>query len=208
MGVNFLRGGRQVKRSRLCELLLGLLFALASSGAEAKLAEFPFGISSTTSANKRYTLEASVCQPGYGQCDRKLWLVDHRTNRRRLFLEISRTVRAAWAPHRSVLFVNDDESSSDSFAFLYFPDRKKRVDLGGVIDHVYPADRRYEKDSHHYLNGIRWVKSNSLIVRRFGHFDHPAARGDEFSVCYRVNTSGTVRRLKQSRQEKDVCEDR
>jgi hypothetical protein len=188
---------------RLLALLTLVLFFTIAGHAQG-FADFPFGDSSTTSPDKRFTLEAGHCDSKLPDaCERKLWLVDNQTHERRIFLEFPRCVRIAWAPVGNAVLVNDDESSSDAEAYLYLPGRRVHFDLGKLIDGKFPADRRFERDSHHYVNGIRWVSPDAFIVRRFGHFDR--RDGGEFSVCYRVSTSGSVTRLKETQSEESNC---
>jgi hypothetical protein len=184
-----------------------VLSILAASSHAQRFADFPFGMSSSPSPGGRFSIEAGACSPAnLDQCDRRLWLVDHRTNRRELLIEFPRTVRIGWAPTDNAFYLNDDEGSNISEAYLYDPLKSARRDLGDLIDAKFPADKRFEEASHHYFNGVRWLSPNALIVKRFGHFDHPVGGGNEFTVCYLVRISGTVRRLKETRHEDDRCD--
>jgi hypothetical protein len=173
--------------------------------SQSQFAEFPFGENSSTSADGSFTLQTKGCQPNSINCDRKLWLADNRAVRQKLLIEIQRTVRIGWAPSGSAFFLNDDFASNESSAYLYFPAEDRHFDVGALLDQKFPQDRHFEDDSHHYINGVRWIDTDKILVKRSGHFDRSVAGGNEFSVCYEVSKSGEAKRLFETHQERTSC---
>jgi hypothetical protein len=198
-----------MKENRLALLLI--LFLVSSYvHAQKRFADFPFD-QKTTSPDGRFALVNKGCETvphtskGATECDRKLWLVDQRTKNRKLLLEIERNVRVGWAPQGSIFFLNDNLGSNVSEAYVYFPGAGPRLDLGKLIDEHAPQDRRFE-GGHHYFRGVRWLNTQTLIVKRFGHLDKEGGPG--FTVCYLVNTTGHVTRLPETDEEDGPCKPR
>ena len=187
-------------------LAILVLLALASiqCHSQTRFANFPFAKRST-SPDGGFTLVNQNCiDRGCQDIDRKLWLISNKTNDRKLLLEIERNVRIGWAPTGNTFFLNDNLGSNIAEIYLYFPAEDRRVDIGESIDQKIPSDRHFENGSHHYFNALYWINGTSFLVKRFGHFDTGGAQG--FTVCYRVNLSGEVKRLSQSGYEGSPCE--
>lgn len=185
-------------------VLVFLLSASIQGHSQSRFANFPFARRSI-SPDGGFTLESRNCvNHDCKDIDRKLWLINNKTNDRKLLLEIERDVRIGWAPAGSAFFLNDNLGSNVAEAYLYFPSEDRRVDIGALIDQKIASDRRFETDSHHYFNALYWVDGTSFLVKQFGHFDTEGGHG--FTVCYRVNVSGEVQRLSQSGYEGSLCE--
>ena len=188
---------------RWATLLLLLLTSIQGS-SQSRFANFPFAKRSI-SPDGRFTLESRDCvNHDCKDTDRKLWLINNATKPRKLLLEIERNVRIGWAPSGSTFFLNDNLGSNVAEAYLYFPAEDRHVDIGESIDQEIPSDRHFVSDSHHYVNALYWIDETSFLVKRSGHFDTEGAQG--FTVCYRVNISGKVKRLSQSVYEGSSCE--
>ena len=184
-------------------LVVVLITLSANLSAQTRFANFPFA-GHSTSPDGRFSLTSQCTAHTCEDRDRKLWLVDHRTRSRKMLLEIERNVRTGWSPVGHTFFLNDNLGCNIAEAYLYFPPQDHRLDLKEIIDSKFPDDRRFENDSHHYVNALYWVNQNSVLVKRFGHFDTAGAAG--FTVCYRVSTSGGVARISVSHNEDDSCQ--
>jgi hypothetical protein len=193
-GACFVRGMKAMQKRIMVVLFL---LVLATPALSQRVADFPFdSVTSVVSPDGRFEIQGQHCTAETVEtCERKIWVVDRSTNDRSLLFEYNRTVRIGWAPAGNKLFLDNEQASNESFSYVYFLPSAKRLDIGAMIDKAYPRDRRFEADSHHYVNGIRWVSSRELMVKRFGHFDHPVRGGNGFTVCYLVRTSGAVKRL-------------
>lgn len=187
-------------------LLPVFFFSMTAVLGQSRFAEFPFGEKSSTSPDGSFTLNTEGCRPNPIKCDRRLWLVNNRTLGRKLLIDVRRTARVGWAPSGSAFFVNDDFASNVSSAYLYFPAEDRHFDLGALLDRKFPQDRHFEDDSHHYVNGVRWIGADTIIVGRYGHFDREVSGGNEFAVCYEVSTAGEVKRLFETHQESGPCQ--
>ncbi|MGO9563711.1 MAG: hypothetical protein ACLPPV_13750 [Candidatus Korobacteraceae bacterium] len=185
-------------------ILVILLLASIRGHSQTRFANFPFAKRSI-SPDGRFTLVNRNCiNRDCKDIDRKLWLINNKTNDRKLLIEIERNVRIGWAPVGNTFFLNDNLGSNVAEAYLYFPAEDRRVNIGESIDQKIPSDRHFENDSHHYFNALYWINGTSFLVKRFGHLDTEGAQG--FTVCYRVNISGEVQRLSQSGYEGTPCE--
>ncbi len=172
---------------------------------QSPFADFPIGDGSRVSPDKSFRLNMNDCQPN-SECDRRLWLVNNSTRQQKLLMDVVRTVRIGWAPAGSAFFLNDDFASNEASAYLYFPAQNRHLDIGALLDKKFPKDRHFEKNSHHYINGLRWINKDEIIVRRNGHFDRYVPGGNEFAVCYSISTAGKVIRLSETRQENSPCQ--
>jgi hypothetical protein len=182
------------------QYLLIFVLSVCSFAFAQKFADFPCKTSSTTSPDGRFTVEAPPCGP---DADRRIFLKDQQTGERRLFLEFERNVRIGWAPKGNFFFVNDDAGSDQSDAYVYVPTEDRRLDLINWIDDAFPSDRRFERDSHHYIDVVRWRDANTVVVRRTGHFD--LADAGAFTVCYVVGLDVTVKRTDSTYVEGSNC---
>ncbi len=120
-------------------------------------------------------------------------------------MAVRRTVQIGWAPTGSAFFLNDDFVSDESCAYLYLPAEDRHFDIGALLDEKFPQDRRFEENSHDYIDGVRWISADTIVVRRYGHFDQYVPGGNQFSVCYTVSTTGKAIRLSETHQESSPC---
>ncbi|HVP63317.1 MAG TPA: hypothetical protein VMT82_00390 [candidate division Zixibacteria bacterium] len=185
------------------KFLIVFVWSVSSFAFAQKVADFPCKAASTTSSDGRFIIEAPPCGSDANSWDRRIWLKDQETGERRLLLEFSRDVRIGWAPKGNYFFLNENASSSDAEAYVYIPTEDRRLDLINWIDDAFPRDRRFEHDSHHYVNVIRWNDANTVVVRRTGHFD--LADAGAFTVCYVVGLDVTVKRIDSTYSEGSNC---
>ncbi len=183
-------------------VFLALLVAIGVQ-AQSRFANFPSAAHST-SPDGQFSLSSQCTRQSCGPSDRRLWLTDNQNHTRKVLLEVERDVRIGWSPSGHNFFLNDNLGSNVAEAYLYFPPDDRRLDLLEAIDQAYPGDNRLAQDSHHYLNALYWLDGNTVLVKRFGHFDKEGAIG--FTVCYRVSTSGKVKRVLETARENDPCE--
>ncbi len=131
---------------------------------------------------------------------------NNRAHSRKLLVDLQRTALIGWVDSGSAFFMNDDFSSNESNAYLYFPAEGRNVDIGALLDQKFPQDRHYEENSHHYINVIRWISTDTILVKRYGHFDTYVSGGNEFAICYLVKTEGEVKRLLETKKESSSCQ--
>jgi hypothetical protein len=182
-----------------------LLFSATLGLSKSRFAEFPFGETTSISPDGSFTLQTEGCKHNPINCDRRVWVQNNRTHERKLLIELQRTGLIGWAPLGSAFFLNDDFGSNESSAYLYFPAENRNFDIGTLLDQKFPQDLRFEENSHHYVDGIRWVGKDAILVKRHGHFDQYVSGGNEFAICYLVNTQGEVSRLSETKNENSSC---
>jgi len=120
-------------------------------------------------------------------------------------MEIERTASIGWASSGSAFFLNNNLGSNVSEAYWYFPAEDRRVDLNDLLYEKFPKDRRFAENSHHYVNGVRWIDENTILIKRFGHFDRNNRGAKGFTICYKINATGEVKRLLETHQENSSC---
>ena len=64
---------------------------------------------------------------------------------------------------------------------MYFPGKARRANVDALLDETFPADRPFEEDSHRYVNGVRWIGADAILIKRFGPFD--ASRPGWQRIC-------------------------
>jgi hypothetical protein len=185
--------------------MLAFFFSVPWVLGQSSFAEFPFGQGSSISPDGSFTLKIKVCQPNQGDCDKRLWLVNNRTNIKKVLIEVQRTALVGWGPSGSAFFLNDDFGSNGSSADMYFPAEGRHFNINELLDKQFPQDRRFEENSHHYIKGVRWISADKLLVRRNGHFDRNVPAGNEFSVCYSVSSTGRATRISETHHENSPC---
>jgi hypothetical protein len=131
--------------------------------------------------------------------ERKLWIEENSSHKRKLVKEYERSLSISWAPDSRLFFVNDASGSTETLCYIYDPATLKETDLAKVVVAGDPKAGEYVGAGHSYLKAMRWINSRELIVVLYGHFDEPPPRG--FTLRYRVNLNGNVRKLWQSSEE-------
>jgi hypothetical protein len=187
-------------------ILFASFFSVTGALSQSRFADFPFGENNSTSPDGTFTLKTEDCQLNPIKCDRRLWMVNNRTLSRKLLIDVQGTARVGWAPSGSAFFLNDDFASDMSGVHLYFPAEDRHFDLGALLDQKFPQDRHFEDGSHHYINGVRWIDADTVLVKRFGHFDRYVPGGNEFAVCYEVSKAGGIKRLFETHKESSSCQ--
>ena len=131
--------------------------------------------------------------------ERKLWIEENTSHRRKLVKEYERSLSISWAPDSRLFFVNDASGSTETLCYIYDPATLKETDLAKVVVAGDPKAGEYVGAGHSYLKAKRWINSRELIVVLYGHFDEPPPRG--FTLRYRVNLNGSVQKLSQHSEE-------
>jgi hypothetical protein len=75
----------------------------------------------------------------------------------------------------------------------------KETDLARVVLIGDPGAAQFLNAGHSYLEAKRWVNSHELLVVLEGHND--GAPPGSFTLWYRVDLSGTVRKLSQNSEQ-------
>jgi hypothetical protein len=131
--------------------------------------------------------------------ERKLWIENNTSHTRKLVKEYDRSLSISWSPDSRHFFVNDASGSTETLSYVYDPVTLKVTDLSKVLVAGDPKAGEYVGVGHSYLQAIRWINSRELTVVLYGHFDEPPPRG--FTLRYRVNLNGKVRKLSQRSEE-------
>ena len=181
-------------------LILGVALGVASlflgqaTGQPPKVLDLPFG-----SITRLASPDGSLIL--YGVPFREdvnggpqLWLEDARTHQRQKLLDISDGVSAGWSPDGTKFYVQDHSSSSSTESYIYDARSLKRVDLGALIRKSDSSISRFAS-GHAYFDMERWESPETVIVHFYGHTDEPPVVC--FDLRYRVNLSGTTKKLEQ-----------
>ena len=131
--------------------------------------------------------------------ERKLWIENNISHTRRLIKEYDRSLSISWAPNSRLFFVNDASGSTETLCYIYEAVTLKETDLSKVLVAGDPKAEQFLGAGHSYLNAKRWINSRELLVVLYGHSDKPPLRG--FTLQYRVNLNGNVRKLWQRSEE-------
>jgi hypothetical protein len=131
--------------------------------------------------------------------ERKLWIEENTSHRRKLVKEYDRSLSISWAPDSRLFFVNDASGSTETLCYVYEPATLKETDLAKVVVAGDPKAAQFLNVGHSYLSAKRWINSRELLVVLYGHSDEPPPRG--FTLRYRVNLNGNVRKLSQHSEE-------
>jgi len=131
--------------------------------------------------------------------ERKLWIEDNPSHKRRLVKEYERSLSISWAPDSRLFFVNDASGSTETLCYIYDAATLKETDLALLIAAGDPESTEFLNVGHSYLNAKRWINSHELFVVLSGHTDEPPLRG--FTLRYRVNLNGHVQKLSQHSEE-------
>ena len=124
----------------------------------------------------------------------QLWIDDRRAHRRIKLFDIGGTLSAAWSPDGSAFYVNDHWASDRECAYVYDAATLKRMDIAAMIQAADPQSRRFAA-GHAYYEIERWVGSQHVAVRFFGHTDVPPVSIFEFS--YAISRDGAVEKAGQ-----------
>ena len=170
------------------------LFLDQANGQPTAVLDLPFGpINRLASPDGSLILYGVPFQKGVNEA-RQLWLEDARTNQRQKLLDISDGVSAGWSPDGTKFYVLDHSSSSSTESYIYDARSLKRVDLGALIRKSDSSISRFAS-GHAYFDFERWENPETVIVHFYGHTDEPPVVC--FDLRYRVNLSGTTKKLEQ-----------
>jgi hypothetical protein len=149
-------------------------------------------VSRIPSPNRKWTL---LFECPNDCSERKLWIEENASHTRKLVKEYDRSLSVSWAPDSRTFFVNDASGSTETLCYLYEPSTLKETDLAKVVLAGDPDAAQFLKAGHSYLEAKRWVNSHELFVILEGHND--GLPPGSFTLRYRVDLSGNVRKLSQ-----------
>jgi len=127
--------------------------------------------------------------------ERKLWIEENMSHTRKLVKEYERSLSISWAPNSHFFFVDDASGSTETLCYVYEPTTLRETDVSKMILASDPNAGEFLHAGHSYLNAKRWINSHELLVVLDGHNDGSPPGG--FTVRYRVDLSGRVRKLSQ-----------
>jgi hypothetical protein len=133
---------------------------------------------------------------------RFLRLHDLRTGESGLLFRFARNVEVSWAPDSRSLFITDNKAVDESQAYVFFPDRRRILNVGKKILDAYPDDIKFAKSDHAYIRAVRWLSATELLATLTGHGEDGAAG---FTVCYIVDVSRAIRRTAEYYEEGHPC---
>ena len=175
-------------------LSVASLFLSQASGQPVSVLNLPFGpITRLASPDGSLILYGVPFQTGVNTGP-QLWLEDARTDQRQKLLDISDGVSAGWSPDGSKFYVLDHSSSDSTESYIYDARTLKQVDLGALIRKSDSSISRFAS-GHAYFDFDRWESPETVIVHFYGHTDEPPVVC--FDLRYRVNLSGTTKKLEQ-----------
>ncbi len=132
--------------------------------------------------------------------ERRLWIVDNQSRKRRLVQTLNRSARLSWSPDSRRFFLNDAWGSNGTACWLIEPSTLGRVDVSALIAKDHPGTfSNHRKAGHLYFEARRWVTSRALLVAMTGHFDERPADG--FTYLFHVDLNDGVREVGETRQE-------
>ncbi len=114
-------------------------------------------------------------------------------------IEYDRSLSISWSPDSHLFFVNDASGSTETRCYVYDPATLKETDLARVVLTGDPDAAQFLNAGHSYLEAKQWVNSHELLVLLEGHND--GAPPGSFTLRYRVDLSGTVRKLSQHSEQ-------
>ncbi len=153
-------------------------------------------VSRIPSPNGRWTL---IFECPNDCSERKLWLEEKVSHTRKLVKEYDRSLSISWSPDSHLFFVNDASGSTETRCYVYDPATLKETDLARVVLTGDPDAAQFLNAGHSYLEAKQWVNSHELLVLLEGHND--GAPPGSFTLRYRVDLSGTVRKLSQHSEQ-------
>ena len=178
-------------------LVLVLNAWLAATASQSKVISLPQGeVSRIPSPDKKWTL---IFECPNSCSERKLWIEETSTHSRKRVKEYGRSLDISWAPDSRLFFVNDNSGSTDARCYVYEPASLKETDIAKLVLTGDPDSRQFLDAGHSYLRGKRWLNTHELVVVLAGHND--GARPRAFTLRYRVDVRGKVRKLSRSPEE-------
>src|SRR6267154_678751 len=131
--------------------------------------------------------------------ERKLWIEETSKHSRKLVKEYGRSLDISWAPDSQLFFVNDNSGSTDARCYVYEAASLKETDLAKSVLAGDPDASQFLDAGHSYLRAKRWLNTHELLVVLTGH--HDGLPPGAFTLRYRVDLRGKVRKLSQRSEE-------
>lgn len=176
--------------------LFSLIVGAQSKTTSQPVVDLPQSMSPIPSPAGKWIL---VPECGWECSERKLWIENDVSHVRRLVRSYVRTLNVSWAPDGHLFFVNDRYLSNGANCYVFEPTSLEVTDVARLLAVGDPSALKYLKAGHSYLVAKRWVASRELLVVLYGHFEDPLGR--KFTLSYRINLNGTVRRLSERPRE-------
>ena len=170
---------------------------LAGTASQTKVISLPQGeVSHIPSPDRRWTL---IFECPNNCSERRLWIEEASRHSKRLVKEYERSLDISWAPDSRLFFVNDNSGSTDARCYVYEPAFLKETDIAKLVLTGDPDSGQFLDAGHSYLRGKRWLNTHELLVVLTGHND--GSPPSAFTLWYRVNLRGKVRKLSQHAEE-------
>jgi hypothetical protein len=148
-----------------------------------------------SSPDRKWTLIFEC--PDYKE-ERKLWIEESSTHKRRLIREYERSLSIGWAPDSQLFFVNDASGSNETLSYVFNPVTLTQTALADVLLRAVPRVEKYlVGPGHYYLEAKRWVNSHELLVTFEAYLDESPPVTPGFSGTYRVDVNGAVRKVSE-----------
>jgi hypothetical protein len=119
----------------------------------------------------------------------QLWIEEVHTHRRTKLLDIGGTLNAVWSSDGRAFYVNNRWASDRETSFIYDAATLQRLDIAASIQTADPRARGFA-DGHTYYEIERWIGTQQVAVRFWGHTDTPPVTLFEFR--YAISRAGAV----------------
>ena len=176
-------------------LTLWACFAVAVPGADRsgrRVLQVPHGtLTELASPDGRFVLFGLPFQAGVRDGP-ELWIRETKTGERHLLVSLGSTAHAEWAPDGSAFYVADHQSSDRALTWVYDASGRGRLDVSDILLKADPELLPFT-NAHVYVNALKWLNSQTLLVSYSGHTDEPPVRC--FLFRYTVWRDGAVKRL-------------
>lgn len=195
----------RVRSSAVVAFAILVVLALTAEAESPVLAgrlTIPFGrLTRLSSPDGRYMLIGTSRRtvvrhqcPKCSSVQAKLWLVDSRSQDRKLLLEVGSTAAASWSPDGKSFYVEDHQNNNSTLTYLYDTESMKKLDIEELIFAIDPEAKRF-LDGHTFIDVDRWQDDGDLLIRYSGHTEGPPSTC--FLMHYLVSRLGTVKKLSE-----------
>lgn len=168
-----------------------------SRSTQPKVISLPHGeVSHIPSPDGKWTL---IFECPNNCSERKLWIEETSKHSRKLVKEYDRSLDISWAPDSQLFFVNDNSGSTDARCYVFEATSLKETDVAELVLAGDPDVEQFLYSGHSYLRAKRWLNTHELLVVLTGHND--GLPPDGFTLRYRVDLRGRVRKLSQHPEE-------
>ena len=127
--------------------------------------------------------------------ERKLWIEEAASHKRRPIKDYDRNLDVSWAPNGQFFFVNDNSASTNARCYVYDATTLNEMNLEKVILTGDSGASVFLNAGHSYLRAKHWINSRALLLILDGHNDGAFPRG--FTLRYRLDLNGKVEKISQ-----------